>query len=110
MGKQIAGILLSIFVLFSCVSCSQPVNSEQTQPATMIDVQIVYKNNQICYSIIENGDDTSLYMFNAAAQPIYDIYGLSATAADLQPVFRFLIRSRSGSRWYCRSLRWCCRR
>ena len=85
MGKQIAGILLSIFVLFSCVSCSQPVNSEQTQPATMIDVQIVYKNNQICYSIIENGDDTSLYMFNAAAQPIYDIYGLSATAADLQP-------------------------
>ena len=85
MRRQITGILLVICVLFSCVSCAQPISSEQTTPTTTIDLQIVYKNNQFCYSIIENGNNTSLYMFNAAAQPIYDIYGLSVTAADLAP-------------------------
>ena len=85
MRKQITGIMLILCLLVSCVSCMQPGTSEQMQPTTTIDLQIVYKNNQICYSIIETGNDTSLYLFNAAAQPIYDIYGLSATAADLQP-------------------------
>ncbi|MBR5417883.1 MAG: hypothetical protein IK109_07640 [Clostridiales bacterium] len=85
MRKQITGILLILCVIFSCVSCAKPTTSEETQPTTTIDLQIVYKNNQFCYSIIENGNDTSLYMFNAAAQPIFDIYGLSATAADLAP-------------------------
>ena len=80
--------MLMICLLFSCVSCTQPITSEETQPTTSIDLEIVYKNNQVCYSVIENGNDTSLYMFNAAAQPIYDIYGLSATAADLQPGMR----------------------
>ena len=81
----IRSIILTLCVLFVCCACQSPKNTKDTQPTKKVDLEIVYKRNQLCYSVMAQGDDTNFYVFNAAAQPIYDIYGLSVTAADLAP-------------------------
>lgn len=78
-------LLLTLCVLFSCAACQSLTNTKETEPTTRVDLEIVYKRNQLCYSVMENGDDTTLYVFNAAAQPIFDLEGKSATAMDLLP-------------------------
>ena len=78
-------IILTVCVLFVCSACHAPTKTKTTQPTTKVSLEIVYKRNQMCYAIKTEGTDTSLYTFNAAAQPIFDLEGKSATAADLLP-------------------------
>lgn len=78
-------LVVILCVLFACTACQSPTNAKETKPATKVDLEIVYKKNQICYSIMTQGSNTTLYTFNAAAQPIFDLNGKSATATDLEP-------------------------
>ena len=72
-------------VLFFCASCTKPGPSGESGNKTHIDLEIVYKRNQLCYAIAEKDEDTSLYVFNAAGQPIYDMDGSSVTTASVKP-------------------------
>ncbi|MBQ4185720.1 MAG: hypothetical protein II657_05080 [Clostridiales bacterium] len=78
-------LIIILCVLFACSACHAPTNSKETSPTTKVDLEIVYKKNQICYAVTSTGEDTALYTFNAAAQPIFDLDGKSSTATDLQP-------------------------
>lgn len=78
-------LIIILCVLFACSACQSPTNSKVTEPTTSVGLEIVYKKNQICYAIMTQGQDTTLYTFNAAAQPIFDRDGNSITATDLLP-------------------------
>lgn len=77
--------IIILCVLFSCAACQSPTNTKETSPTTKVDLEIVYKRNQLCYSIMTQGTNTTLYTFNAAAQPIFDQQGKPITATDLVP-------------------------
>ena len=81
----IRSIILTLCVLFVCCACQSPKNTKDTQPTKKVDLEIVYKRNQLCYSVMAQGDDTSFYVFNAAAQPIFDTEGNAITAMNLTP-------------------------
>lgn len=81
----IFSLILTLCVLFSCAACQSPTPTEESIPTTKVELEIVYKSNQLCYAVMHQGDDICLYQFNAAAQPITDIEGHPATAVDLLP-------------------------
>jgi hypothetical protein len=81
----IRSLILTVCVLFACCGCQTPRNTKDSKPTTRVDLEIVYKRNQMCYAIMAQGEDTNLYVFNAAAQPIFDQEGKSATAANIIP-------------------------
>lgn len=78
-------LIIILCVLFACSACQSPTSTKETAPTTRVALEIVYKKNQICYAITASGSDTTLYTFNAAAQPIFDQDGKSFTATDLLP-------------------------
>lgn len=82
--RAVLCILLVLCMLLPCTSCDA-MATQDTIVKTRINLLIVLKNNQICYAVPQNGSNNVFYSFNAAAQPIYDIEGKAATAADLTP-------------------------
>ena len=78
-------MIVTVSILFTLVSCSRTSPSDESKNKTRIELEIVYKKNQLCYAIAHSDTDSSLYFFNAAGQPIFDEEGDSVTSRALTP-------------------------
>ena len=76
-------ILCSGMLLLPSCRRTSPTNEEKDK--TRIELEILYKKNQLCYAIANSEEDTSLYSFNPAGQPIFDQDGQAVTAWALSP-------------------------
>jgi len=85
MRKNIWSTILLIFVLILFpTSCRQAVYSKKVTNKTDCLLKIVYKRGQYFYATEPDSQDTKLYVFTSAGQPVYDQEGNSASATLLK--------------------------
>lgn len=69
----------------ACTGCSQKPYSSVHTDTMERTLEIVYKRGQTCYAIDPEDENSKLYAFTAAGQPVFDQNNQSATGTGLLP-------------------------
>ena len=77
-------IVLSV-AMIPLFGCKKPEPSNEAREKTHIELEIVERSDQFCYAVANEDDDSPVYAFVAAGQPIFDEEGQSVTGTALEP-------------------------
>lgn len=84
--KRVLSLFCILCLLSSLPSCKKGSLAKQTTLRTEeFNVEIVYKQNQYCYAVASDGNNPTIYTFNAAGLPVYAEDGTNVTSAALTP-------------------------